>query len=204
MEQILNDRQIEWLLHFTQAENLSNIMEYGLMPRSSLELFGIKFLYNDYYRYDRCENAVCTSIEFPNYKMFYFLRCNNPDTDWVVLKLDAQIILDFDCAFCTTNAGNSNIYNKSIEQRKGKMAFLKLFEEIPNQPTRKKLGIEDWYPTDPQSEVLVFDTIPVQYIKSVFFKDKQAMEANIPFIPNEISCYINNDVFSYRNDWVYW
>lgn len=204
MEQILKDRQIDWLMHFTQAENLPNIMEYGLMPRSELEFCEIDFSYNDDYRYDKCEDAVCASIEFPNYKMFYPLRCNNPDVDWAVLLLDSQIILDFDCAFCTTNAGNSNMFNMSITQRKGKRAFLKLFEELPNGPSRKELKIGDWYPTDPQSEVLVFDTILVQYIKSVFFNSQRIMENYMPYIPEEISCQVKHKVFSYRKDWEYW
>lgn len=37
MERILKQRQIDRLYHFTQAENLSNIFRYGLLPREILE-----------------------------------------------------------------------------------------------------------------------------------------------------------------------
>lgn len=204
MEQILKDRQIDWLFHFTQADNLPNIMEYGIVPRSELECYNIDFLYNDNYRYDNCKNAVCTSIEFPNYKMFYTLRQKNPDVDWVVILLDADILLDFDCAFCTTNAGNSSMFNMSIEERKGNEAFLKLFEELPNGPTRKELEIKDWYPTDPQAEVLVFDTIPVNYIREVFFEKQQTKKKYMPYILDEILCQVKGNVFSWRIDKAYW
>ena len=66
MKDILKERQIEWLFHFTRAENLPNIMEFGLMPRSKLETFEINFSHNDDYRFDNCTDAVCASIEFPN------------------------------------------------------------------------------------------------------------------------------------------
>lgn len=204
MDKILKERQIDWLLHFTRAENLPNIMRYGLMPRSNLEFAGIDFSYNDEYRYDNCENAVCTSIEFPNYKMFYPLRRYNPDLDWAVLLLDARIICDFECAFCSTNAGSSNIYNMDLEQRKGKRAFLKLFEELPYGPSRKELGIEDWYPTNPQAEVLVFDTIPITYIEKVFFDEQEILEQYADYIPQEILAEINSKAFKYRDDWEYW
>lgn len=204
MERVLKERQIDWLLHFTRAENLPNIMRYGLMPRSNLESAGIDFSYNDEYRYDNCKNAVCTSIEFPNYKMFYPLRCNNSGVDWAVLLLNARIICDFECAFCTTNAGNSNMYNMDLEQRKGKKAFLKLFKELPYGPSRKELGIKDCYPTDPQAEVLVFDTIPITYIKKVFFNTQKALKQYANYIPQKILVGIKSEVFSYRVDWKYW
>lgn len=204
MKKLLETRQIDWLFHFTRAENLPNIMKYGLMPKSNLELEKIFFSDNDKFRNDNCKNAVCTSIGFPNYKMFYNLRCNNPDVDWAVLLLDAQIICDFECAFCSTNAGSSSMYGMNLEQRKGKEAFLKLFEELPFGPSRQVLGINDCHPTDPQAEVLVFNTIPIAYIRRIFFKKRNALKKYNHVIPPEISVEINNRTFSYRKDWIHW
>lgn len=204
MEQILKDRQVDWLLHFTRAENLSNIFDNGLLPRSVLEYYETTFSYNDSYRYDKCEEAVCTSIEFPNYKMFYSLRCNNPDVDWVVLLLDAKIICDFDCAFCSSNAGSEEMYSIPIEERKGKEAFLRLFDELPSGHTREELGIGDFYPTNPQAEVLVFDCIPTTYIRKVFFQNQTVLDRFKKIIPKEIKAQVNSEAFSYRRDWQYW
>lgn len=89
MERILRQRNINRLYHFTQAENLLNILTYGLLPRKKLEEENICSCFNDDYRYDACLGAVCMSIEFPNYKMFYKLRQDNPSADWAVLQLDA-------------------------------------------------------------------------------------------------------------------
>lgn len=74
MKRFLKQRQINNLYHFTQAGNLLNIFKYGLLSREILEEEGIHSYFNDNYRFDNCPHAVCMSIEFPNYKMFYKLR----------------------------------------------------------------------------------------------------------------------------------
>ena len=74
MESFLKQNRIDWLYHFTRVENLPNILKYGLLPRETLEWNGIGSQFNDNYRHDCCLDAVCTSIEFPNYKMFYKYR----------------------------------------------------------------------------------------------------------------------------------
>lgn len=53
-------KNINFLFHFTQAENLKNIMLNGLLPRSVMDKYGVNYLYNDENRYDNCKNAVCT------------------------------------------------------------------------------------------------------------------------------------------------
>jgi len=204
MERILKQRQIDRLYHFTQAENLSNIFNYGLLPREILENEEIDSCFNDDYRFDNCLNAVCMSIEFPNYKMFYKLRQDDPDIDWAVLRLDAQILCDYPCAFCWTNAGDSTMYNIPLEERMGTRAFLGLFEDRPFYPKRKELNIYDWYPTNPQAEVLVFGTIPIKYIQNVYFQNRQIFDRYKNDIPDCIDASVNPTVYSYRNDWEFW
>ena len=80
MNRILEQKRIDTLYHFTRTENLENIFQYGIIPREVLDRRRIKSSYNDEFRYDDCLDAVCTSIEFPNYKMFYKLRQENPET----------------------------------------------------------------------------------------------------------------------------
>lgn len=204
MENILKERQIDSLLHFTRADNLPNIIEYGLLSRADLDLWEIESIYNDKVRYDKCKNAICMSIEFPNYKMFYSLRLENPGTDWVVLLLNAKILLDFDCAFCHTNAGSSEVFNIPLTQRKGKKAFMKLYEELPNGPTRNELRIGEWLPTNPQAEVLVFERIPISYIDIIYFERESVLTKYKNVIPKEISTEVDRDKVSWRHDYKYW
>lgn len=204
MEKILKEKNIEQLFHFTRAENLENILKYGLLPKSVLLNENISSVFNDEYRYDNCEDAICTSIEFPNYKMFYALRQENPEVDWAVLLLDARILCDFDCAFCSENAGKAKMYQTDIENRKGVKAFLKLFDDQVVCCSRNKMNIPSCFPTNPQAEVLVFANIPVEYIKRVYFFDNETLKKYIHLFSNKNMCQVCKKAFSYRKDWEYW
>ena len=213
MKTILKERRIKRLFHFTQATNLSNIIKNGLLPRNELKKYGIRSDINDEYRYDECLDAICTSIEFPNYKMFYKLRKENPDNDWAVIELDAQVLCDFQCAYCWTNAGDAVMYTTPVEQRRSKGVFLDLFEDIPDYlkigrhqdcPRREELHIPDRYPTNPQAEVLVFGVIPIEYIRAVYFENIRLMKKYIDDIPNDINVECNREFFNCRRDYKFW
>ncbi len=204
MKELLRERQIDTLYHFTRAENLANIFRFGLVPRKYLDENFISSKYNDIYRYDECPDAVCTSIEFPNYLMFYKYRMEDLGVDWAVLKLDARIMCDYKCAYCWANAGSALMYNIPLKDRMGKKAFLGLFGDWPGYPKRETLNIGDWYPTNPQAEVLVFNTIPVAYIQQVLFQDRAVRDKYANVVPNYVDVGINSKVFSYRNDWEHW
>ena len=144
------------------------------------------------------------SIEFPNYKMFYKLRQEDPSVDWVVLKLNAQILCDYSCAYCWTNAGDTSMYNTPLEERMGTAAFLELFEDRPLFPKRNALNIPDWFPTNPQAEVLVFGSISINYIENVYFENYNSLFKHKNIIPTGISYNIKTEVFKYRKDWSFW
>ena len=204
MRSFLNERQIDRLYHFTQVDNLKNIFRYGLLPRDELERRRIDSLINDEWRFDGCCNAVCTSIEFPNYKMFYKLRCDNPDVDWAVLELNAEIICDSQCAFNWTNAGDSKSYLIPLNRRMTKAALEDLFNDKDGYPTRDELNIPDWYPTNPQAEVLVFDQIPISYINKVSFERREIFLKYKEIVPPNIPANVDVGLFRWRKDYEFW
>lgn len=204
MHSILKERNITDLYHFTQADNLENILKYGLLPRACLVENAIDSVFNDDYRLDGCCDAVCTSLEFPNYKMFYTLRENDHNIDWVVIKLDADIICDMPCAFCWENAASSSESSKSINIRNTGEAFLSLFDNKPGYPTRQQCCIPDYYPTNPQAEILVFSDIPVKHFKGIYFEDNSAFMKYRHMITNSIPCSVNSRLFFGRQDWKIW
>ena len=203
MQDIIEERGIKHLYHFTQAQNLTSIVNYGLLPKDDLEFCGIAYSNNDSYRYDECTNAVCTSVEFPNYKMFYSLRKGNPNSEWAVIELDARILYEYDCIFCWTNAGDYTMYSKPIEQRIGRDAFANLFGDCSGYPKRKSLGIPDCYPTNPQAEVLVCGTIHPEYIKRIYFENKTIYDKYIDALPPAITTW-RSYIFGPRKDWAFW
>lgn len=207
MEQIIENRNIEWLMHFTIIDNLESILENGLVPRntlSMLESIGVKPIINDDSRYDSCTDANCMSIEFPNYKMFYTLRCNNPSSEWVVLAFEAKIINDFKCAFCYHNAGDSEIFTIPIEDRMTKNAFEGMFADRNGYPSREQLNIPEYYPTNPQAEILVFGIIPSSYIKYAIFDSNNTLNKYKDMVPSQIKCIVNKDYFFGRCDNEFW
>lgn len=204
MEKFMMDHQINTLFHFTRASNLPNIFEYGLLPKEILLSQYIETEYNDNYRYDKCPDAICMSIEYPNYKMFYSLRDKNPNIDWVVIKIHASVLLNFRCAFCISNAGSNESYSIDIEERKGVEALKKLYQEYPGQTSRHNMNINNAYPTNPQAEVLVFGCVPLEYISEVCFDSEATFVRYKPCIPANIKATISPQWFRPRCDWGYW
>ena len=200
----LKGRQITSVYHFTRAENLLNILRLGIIPRSILEQEFINSLFNDEWRYDNCKNANCVSISFPNSKMFYKLRCDNLEADWVVIELDSKILANSDCAFCITNAGDSSEYTKTIASRKGIEAFDAMFCDNSGNDIRMKASIPLCYPTNPQAEVLVFDIIAPSYIKSINFDSYKTLAKYKSLLPNDMNIKVNHVLFGPRRDYNFW
>jgi hypothetical protein len=176
LKKIVEDRGIEFVIHFTRIENLKSILDNGIKSRKKLEKYKMNSIFNDEYRIDGFENATCCSICHPNYKMFYSLRQSNPKQEWAVIGIKKDIIWKKDCAFCIENAASSNVTSIPIEQRKGKKAFKKLFDELTTSPTRKELKIPDSCPTNPQAEILVFEDIKPEDIVGVAFNNSTTAE----------------------------
>lgn len=202
IKDIIKERNIEWIYHFTRVENLKSILEYGLIPRNEID--EEEAIVNDDYRYDNCENANCLSVEFPNYKMLWSLRCDDKNADWVVLALDAKIIKKYECAFCYANAGSEEIYSIPLEDGMTAEAFEGIFADRDGYPSRSKLKIPDYYPTNPQAEILLFDTIPCKYIKRIAFNNEDILKKYKKIIPDDIEVVVDNDLFYPREDYKYW
>ena len=187
IQRICKERGITTLCHFTRIENLHSILRQGLLGKSVLKKHGQQFLFNDDKRLDRCPQANCLSISFPNDKMFYSIREEKKkaqeanDSQWVVLVLDAKILWEFVCAFCKENAASNAIREVDLEDRKKpdvlEGMFVDDYRDIRGKVyQRHSLQIPENYPTHPQAEVLVFDTIPAEYINEVHFYDDTALQ----------------------------
>ncbi len=174
-------RGIKYLVHFTRKENLESIKTRGLRSRQELETASVSFNFNDSWRGDGFRNAVSLSVTSPNYKMFYSLRQNNKSAEWAVILLDAcQVLQNCDCAFQSTNAANNAMRRIPIAERKNLAAFDGMFYD---DNLRKVRGLKDNEPTDPQAEILCFDTIPPKFFKGIVFA---------------------GEFFAPRHDWRYW
>ncbi|EQA7351241.1 DarT ssDNA thymidine ADP-ribosyltransferase family protein, partial [Enterobacter hormaechei] len=57
IQQIVNERNIKCLFHFTRVENLEGIMARGIVPIAILKQYQIPVLSNDEFRWDGRTNA---------------------------------------------------------------------------------------------------------------------------------------------------
>ena len=209
IKDIVEKRKIEFLCHFTNIKNLERILKEGLITREFCDGTGLSCV-NDVKRYDYT-NAICTSISFPNYKMLYLLTLNNPDNKWVIIKLDSTVLWELNCGFFYTNAANSKEFNdRHSDDYKTVESFEKMFysellykSQLQKKIYRSDLGIDDFYTTDPQAEVLIFENINKKYIREILYSDsddKLFFEKKF----KEFKHIVNYDFFKYRNDFKHW
>lgn len=203
MQELIEAKDVKYVLHFTRLSNLPSILEKGLINRVQLNLSGVQSEFNDNYRLDGQQDSISCSISFPNYKMFYKLRQENPDVEWVVLYLKSSVLWEKDCAFCVSNAASNEVTSIPIQARKGTVAFNRLFENVPGKPTRADIGIPDALPTNPQAEVLVFGNIEINYIIGAITQSKETEELLKAKYPNYKFVY-HNEAFLPRMDYEYW
>lgn len=173
MERAVRNRGIEFVFHFTKIDNLDSIFKDGLIPRSILEVSHAEYSFNDHHRIDGHQNASCLSVGHPNYKMFYRLRQENINQEWVVIVISAVILWQKDCAFCHENAASNSVRVIPIHLRKGVAAFERMFDPVPDKPDRATLGLPDRCPTNPQAEILVFDTIEPKFIVGAVVQSRE-------------------------------
>lgn len=202
IEEYVGERGIKWLLHFTRLGNLASILDRGLVTRDIIvgeaSCAGV---YNDAYRLDRT-NAVCASISFPNYKMFWGLRRDHGDVEWVIVVIHPAALWLLKCAFCQTNAASSSVTAIPLVQRSTLAALQRMFDDFGDTP-RARLGLPPNYPTNPQAEVLLLDGVPRDFILGVYVQT-EAMKEKVKLAHPDLTVVVNTTYFSYRRDYEHW
>lgn len=208
---IAKDRNVNFLCHFTRIENLVSILRNGLRSRFQLRRAGIEFCPTDLNRIDGHQNAVSLSVSFPNYRMFYskrelFWKSEGVNwAQWVVLILKADVLWELDCVFCQQNAAHGSVITVPLEKRKMPLEFESFFCDF-EEVCRLDLGIPRNYPTNPQAEVLVFDQIPISYLREIHFYSTKAWE-NWPYrtyTANKANVFCSDYYFRRRKDYKVW
>lgn len=184
IEKIIQDRGIKKLYHFTQAKNLNSIFERGILSRNTIYSLRIDAAVNDSERWDRHTDAISVSISGPNYQMLYALKKGKqnrgetcPGDTFVLLELDPSLLYELDCAFYPTNAASNRVRHASKTEFQGAQALENMFADGVPCPagtySRAKWNLDSCETSDPQAEVLVFETIPARYIKCVLFETEE-------------------------------
>jgi hypothetical protein len=199
-------RRIDTLVHFTRLENLASVLADGLVPRSVLEGQARRAIFNDGLRTDGHKDAVCLSVSFPNYKMFYKCRLADQAATWAVLLIRADVLWELDCAFCWVNAACSAISRLPLAVLKDSSSLEKMFADQCGVSgiSRAACAIPDCYPTNPQAEVLAFSRVPLSYVTAICFNDQRGRsEFQVPH-GSRIAVDVKPAYFSARSDWQVW
>jgi len=208
IRRFVQSRGIETVVHFTRVSNVPGILEHGLLGRETLARRGLPSVSNDSYRYDGTPDAICISISFPNYKMFYALKQRNPDTDWAVLRLDPAVLWELPCAFCRSNAGASTVSSIPLADRMGLPALKAMFAEVRPDVSRAQLRIPDNYPTDPQAEVLILAPVALGYVHridlNVAVNNFEEMSELLGPLLEKVDFCFDASLFTYRKDYDRW
>lgn len=156
---LLGDRGVEELLHFTQVSNLPSILEHGIVPRSVLDHNNVPYAYSDPWRRDDQLNAISLSVTYFNWEMFRAVRTRLPASEWVVLSIDAMILPGATYRFYPRNAASGE-YARSTKSYRNIYAFEDMFEDrspygaYKGESYRADSCLLDNMTTDPQAEVL--------------------------------------------------
>lgn len=208
IKRFVEDRGIREIVHFTREENLSSILEFGLLCRSTLEKQNFQVRFNDQSRLDGNKDSICLSISFPNFKLFFRWSHANRN-NWVVLSITPKVLWEKECLFCHTNAASNDVRRIRGDERRKPEALYGLYEDYcgsHKQIRRDMLNLTNDMPTNPQAEVLVLQAIDPANILKIHFFDKQTAitwrdEHPMPNLP---SIAYGGRFFSPRSDHAHW
>ena len=201
IKDFIKKRRITTLAHFTQLENLESILVNGLLSKHALEENEISYSHNDEFRLEGKNNAICVSISFPNYKMFYKYRCSKKG-EWCVLELDPSILYEKECLFCINNAASSEELRRLDSEKMNISGLKKLFYD-PNF-YRESSNLLVRYTTNPQAEVLVLGSIEPKYINGIHFDRNHSKYQEFRLNYPKFKFCVSRGAFSPRCDYENW
>ena len=214
----MEKRGVTRFVHFTKVDNLESIVMRGLMPLSLMNGVPKEESARKLNRYEGTD-AICLSVEFPNYRTFYHRRCVESDKAWCVLLLDARKVIErYEPQYYWTNAASKSFLEPCFNAGNrndpcSAQAFDGMFyqTEAPNRfltVTPRAGFIPDKYPTNPQAEIQIYDKITPDCISLVVFEDQESVARyQAAFSFGAPACTVDQcelNYFAPRADWQEW
>lgn len=187
VEEFTQKVRIPHLTHFTQCENLPSILRHGLMSVSACTEQGLAPIRNDIHRYDMQLEGTSLSIAFPNYRMFWKYRQLEAEKDWAVLLISTQVLWEKNCAFYRYNAADARMSRKPREQMKLASALRDMFSTT--EESRRDSWLRAYDPTDPQAEVMVYETVEPDLIQAIAFETRDAQAKHLHYLAGKENFY---------------
>ncbi|MGH6787935.1 MAG: DarT ssDNA thymidine ADP-ribosyltransferase family protein [Novosphingobium sp.] len=177
IRQIVRERQIQEVLHFTRLERLGGILEYGILGKSDLLDRGFEV----FDRMDKSEDSVSVSISCYYPDMFWAKRNGAQNQPWIILTLHPSLLWQYHCLFFRRGVPTSESQNQS-GKRFGGFALEALFDDAsfsldPDEPSfRDKHSLPPSWPTFSDAEVQVKSPIAPNYIKAAVVENPDLVD----------------------------
>ena len=168
-EQIIHERDIDHLIHFTDIRNLSSILENGILPYKDLVAHKTVHGYgNGDVRADGNLDANCCSVQHPNWGLFSSKQ-GRTKADYAFLILSTDIILNKRCSFYPENAAKGWMSRAPVKKYSHSWAFEAMFDDTTG---KDREGLDKNMTTDPSAEVHVFGKIEPEYIEEIVIENQ--------------------------------
>ncbi|TAE56750.1 MAG: DUF4433 domain-containing protein [Nostocales cyanobacterium] len=194
IKNFVQERGIEYLVHFTSVENLYGICREGGIL-SVTKLRELNCLYNqiDPQRLDGKLNHICCSINY--YNFLYHYHVSSKSLCWVLLHISPEYIWKENTLFCKFNAAT----NCGAHIGRGVNRLKSLFDDQVNNSNR--IGKPDQQPTCVQAEVMICESISLEDVIRIIVKNSKDVQ-KVRDAGWESEIEIRPDLFQPRFDWI--
>lgn len=204
---VLVERGVSRLCHFTKIQNLTHILSSpeGIISKNRIR--GDALNQNDNKRLDGKTDFVCCSIEYPNSWFLSSAMDKNEDKifkDWAVLYIKPEIVKLREVLVCECNAAKSNgNYIKDGNEINTRRLFAEKVESFKCPRTDYMLSC---CTTNSQAEVMVKEGIPREFIHGIAVRDEKTADMIYAMMKTlelyDIDLYISPIVLS--KNWRYY
>lgn len=176
--EILCYHRVTRLCHFTKLQTLSHILlsSDGILATSKINRDTLNQV--DNVRADGELDYVCCSIEYPNSWYLDNARRRNTDEifkEWVIIYIDPAIVKKREIKVCECNAARGNgKYICTGDDQNVENLFATKVKSFQYPRTAKMLVS---CPTNAQTEILIKDSIPREYIMGIVVGNEETAEA---------------------------
>lgn len=172
--QFLKDKNITTLLHFSDRQNLFNILNYGLLSREILDNLQWTYSLNDEKRLDGRLDCISLSMSRINKELLDSFIAKGKIKECVIIGIDATMLYreDNERIYCQTNAATKRA-NKGSEFKDlvamfdDEVSYRRSYDE--KHLKRSEQNLNDNKPTAPQAEILWKDWVNPNYIQGIYF-----------------------------------
>ena len=167
IKRFLEERGIEYLVHFTDAANISSIKRNGLLSRAFLQRRGMEFRFNDNARWDKRLDYISLSITNPNSRVYQSFVNKGSIQRGAFIYIDASILYkeSNDRLYCVTNAASTKCpKGRTLSDLERMFDDVVYFETTRGKQWVTRYNKADNEPTYEQAEILYQGSIDPKYI----------------------------------------